>query len=408
MARAAAAAALAALAVLGPAGCGTKGPPSTRISSDTLTIYTGLPLRGERAAQGRAVLRGEKLALDEAGGRVGRLGIGLIALDDTRTSTGRWDPRRVAENLRQVAENPTTIAYVGDLDSGATAVSLPIANEIGVLQVSPLSGYTGLTRPLEKGEPEKYYPSGRRTFGRLVPTGAQEARALAAWVRRAGLRRVTLVYDGLQEGLGRGTELERALLDERVDVPELVPVDPRDEPAQRAAAVRDVLRARGPAVVYAGASTPTAATVLRRVARQAPGTALFATSGVDARALAAALPASARLRVTSPLLPLAARPPDARRVAAHYREHFGGPAPPAALFGYEAMRAVLDAIRRAGRNGNDRRAVVAAFFSATHRRSVLGPWSVDARGDTSAGAVGAYVARGGRLRFVRALPVAGD
>ncbi|MFP5407525.1 MAG: hypothetical protein ACLGHY_14720, partial [Gammaproteobacteria bacterium] len=69
------------------------------------------------AVANRTLERGEKLALDEVGGRVGDLDIGLIALDDTKTSTGEWDGRPVAANARIAAENPSTIAYIGDLDS---------------------------------------------------------------------------------------------------------------------------------------------------------------------------------------------------------------------------------------------------------------------------------------------------
>ena len=271
-----------ALAALAPvaAGCGGGNASSTRITSDTLTIYTGLPLRGEREADGRAVLRGEKLALDEVGGRVGDLDIGLVALDDTRTSTGRWDPRQVAANAREAAENPSTIAYIGDLDSGASAISVPIVNEIGVLQVSPLSGYTGLTRYADKGEPAKFYPSGRRTFARLVPTGAAEAHDLAAWMRDLGVERVVLVSDGLQEGLGHGTELQRILRDEGIGVAETVGVDPQEDPPDVTGAVRDVLRTPDAPVLYAGGSVATAAALLGAVAERAPNRNLFATSGV--------------------------------------------------------------------------------------------------------------------------------
>ena len=219
--------------------CGGKKTASTKITSDTLTIYTSLPLRGDRAPEGRAVLRGEKLALDEAGGKVGNLAIGLIALDDTKTASGRWDPNQVSENARQAVENPTTIAYIGDLDSGASAVSIPVTNETGILQVSPLSDYTGLTQPADKGEPAKYYPSGKRTFARLVPAGRVEARALAGWIRSGGIGRIVLAYDGLQEGLGQGSELERALQAAGVDVVDVLRIDPHDDltppPRRRAA-----------------------------------------------------------------------------------------------------------------------------------------------------------------------------
>lgn len=392
-----------ALAALAPvaAGCGGGNASSTRITSDTLTIYTGLPLRGEREADGRAVLRGEKLALDEVGGRVGDLDIGLVALDDTRTSTGRWDPRQVAANAREAAENPSTIAYIGDLDSGASAISVPIVNEIGVLQVSPLSGYTGLTRYADKGEPAKFYPSGRRTFGRLVPTGAAEAHDLAAWMRDLGVERVVLVSDGLQEGLGHGTELQRILRDEGIGVAETVGVDPQEDPPDVTGAVRDVLRTPDAPVLYAGGSVATAAALLGAVAERAPNRNLFATSGVASPQLAAAVAGLERLRMTSPLLPLAQRPEAARRMAERYRALFGADPPPAALYGYEAMRGVLDAIRRAGSDGNDRQAVIDRYLGMTVGDSVLGPYAIGKDGDVQGGSIGGFRVRSGRLQLER-------
>jgi branched-chain amino acid transport system substrate-binding protein len=404
--RRAAAALIAALAAIAT-GCGSGDAGSSRIGSDTLTVYTGLPLRGERAGEGRAVLRGEKLALDDVGGRVGAFSVGLIALDDTKTSTGRWDPGQVAANAREAAENPGTIAYVGDLDSGASAISLPITNEVGALQISPLSGYSGLTRPADKGEPDKYYPSGKRTFARLVATGAHEAPALAGWIRALDVGQVTLAYDGLQEGLGQGTEIERALQAAGVDVADVVRVDPGENPPDVADEARDIARGLPRGLVYAGASTRTAVALLRAVHDRSPETELFATSGVSGPELAAALPgAQRRLHIAGPLLPLAQRPATARRMARRYRELFGAPAPPQALYGYEAMRDVLSAIRRAGRHGNDRQAVIDALFAGGPRDSVLGAYTIDARGDTTNDAVGGFGAQAGRLRFERILPAA--
>ena len=387
------------LAALAPvlAACGSDGDPSTKITSDTLTIYSSLPLRGVQAETGRAVLRGEKLALDEAGGRVGDLDIGLIALDDTKTSTGEWDPHQVAANARIAAENPSTIAYIGDLDSGASAISVPIVNEIGVLQVSPLSGYTGLTQPSDKGEPAKYYPSGRRTFARLVPPGETEARALAGWIRDLGFARVAVAFDGRQEGLGYGLELERGLRAAGVTVLERVRVEDGE---QAAGPARELVAAGAPAVVYAGASVVKAAEVLSEVARLSPTVELFATSGVTGAPLADALrDVEDRLHMISPLLPLAQRPPEARRFAARYRERFGAIPPPEALFGYEAMRGVLAAIRSAGTNGNDRQAVIDAYFATQAQSSVLGPYAIDKDGDVTEAPIGAFTAADGRLRF---------
>ena len=394
------------VAVLVPlAGCGGGGSPSTRILSDTLTIYTGLPLRGDRMADGRAVLRGEKLALDEAGGRVGNLAIGLVALDDTKSSTGRWDPDTVAENARQAVENPTTIAYIGDLDSGASAISIPITNEAQILQVSPLSGYTGLTQPEDKGEPAKYYPSGKRSFARLVPTGRVEAAALAKWMHDRGIGRTTLGYDGYQEGLGQGSELERALKDAGIDVVDVIRVDPDDtDPADVQSTARDIARAPAPAFVYAGASRRAATALLKAVHNRDPGEALYTTSGVAGDELAAAIGSGEReLHMTSPLLPVAHRPAPAHAMAARYRKLYGEAPPPAALYGYESMRTVLDAIRQAGKHGNDRQDVIDSYLSTAPADSVLGPYAIDDRGDTSASEIGGFDARNGKMRLAQTL-----
>ena len=95
----------------------------------------------------------------------------------SRSSTCRLTtpPRRPASGsparsrrtpARRVGDD-NTIAYLGEFNSGASAISIPLLNEAGILQVSPSNTYVGLTRSegAEKGEPEKYYPSGTKTYG---------------------------------------------------------------------------------------------------------------------------------------------------------------------------------------------------------------------------------------------------
>jgi branched-chain amino acid transport system substrate-binding protein len=394
---------LVAALVAGLAGCG-GAPNDQRITSTTLTIYTGLPLSGDRAAEGQAVLRGEKLALKEANGRAGRWTISLAALDDTSPKTGRWNPGQVAANARQAAQNPTVIAYIGDIASGATAISLPITNETGILQVSPLSDNPGLTQPEDKGEPEKYYPSGRRTFARVVPAGDVEATALASWLHEMNIDRVALAYDGLQDGLGQGRALELALRDAGIELVDVVRVDPRSGPGDVDSEARDLAKAPGRAVLYAGGSTNAALATLRAVHDRSPGEQLFATDGVADDELAEGLgDAGDETLVTSPLIGPAKRSPAARRMAKRYRATFGEDPPAAALYGYETMRGVLAAIRRAGSRGNDRRGVIESYMSTRVTDSVLGPYEIDPRGDTSSKVYGGFEVKGGRLHLTRLL-----
>jgi ABC-type branched-subunit amino acid transport system substrate-binding protein len=90
-------------------------------------------------------------------------------------------------------------------------------------------------------------------------------------------------------------------------------------------------------------------------------------------------------------------------MAERYRALFGAPAPPAALYGYEAMRGVLDAIRRAGADGNDRQAVIDAYLGNAVSESVLGPYAIGEDGDIAGAPMGGFEVRSGRLRLQRVL-----
>ncbi len=287
--------AVGALAIL--SGCGT--PPSSEIPFGALTVYTSLPLNGQRGPEGRAVLRGEKIALEDVGATVGPYTVVLDAIDDSDPKVGTWTPEQSSENARQSSRNKTTVAYIGDLDSGATAVSLPINNELGVLQVSPLSDYTGLTQAADKGEPEHYYPAGTHTFARLVPTGAVEARALAGWLAQLHFRSVVIAEDGLEDGQGAVIDLAPALKARGIRLIKAYRVDPRPK-HDLTGDVHSLVGLGGSALIYAGGDSLAAARLLRAVHAANPRLALFVTSSSTHGDLAGALgPAAGAVRGVS-------------------------------------------------------------------------------------------------------------
>ena len=88
------------------------------------------------------------------------------------------------------AQNNSTIAYLGDYDSGATAISLPLINDAGILQISPASRYVGLTSAQYAGqdEPDRFYPDGKphvRTHRSQRPGTGRGRRRADAPPRRA-------------------------------------------------------------------------------------------------------------------------------------------------------------------------------------------------------------------------------
>jgi len=367
-------------------GCGGVGAsPAAETVGSQLTIYSGLPLQGPSGSISKQIVGGEKLALADAGGRVGRFTISYVSLDDSGAKTGEWDPDVTSANAKAVAQDPTTIAYIGDYNSGATAISLPLINGAGILQVSPASPYVGLTSSLDAGqdEPERFYPTGRRTFGRIAPGDPVQAAALLAAMRALGVGRVYVLADqdpfdaplaAIVAGDAKAAGIEALGQDTLTIAPG----------ANFKGEVRKIASSGAQAVFVSATATAQAATLFRELHAAAPRVSLLASSAMLNPVFTAALgPAEAVTRIDSPLLPVSAYPASARRVLSEYRRRLGEPAGPYALYGYEAMSAVLAAIRAAGAHGDDRQAVIERLLSMHDRRSVLGTYSMQPSGEAS-------------------------
>ncbi|MGZ4273387.1 MAG: hypothetical protein ACXVRP_06440, partial [Solirubrobacteraceae bacterium] len=127
------------------AGCGASATADNHVASRRLTVYVSVPYEGSSAANARAVLGGIEMALDAAHHRVRQYRIALRVLNDATAQSGGWDPGQTSANARRAAANPSTIGYIGEIDSGASAVSIPLLNGAGIPQISPTSTAIGLT-----------------------------------------------------------------------------------------------------------------------------------------------------------------------------------------------------------------------------------------------------------------------
>src|SRR5436853_526353 len=100
--------------------------------------------------------------------------------------------------------------YIGECNSGCSEVSIPILNPGGIPQVSPANTYVGLTTNLPgsaPGEPQKYYPTGTRTYLRIVPIDSIQAAADLIAMKNAGCTKVAVANDKEAYGQGLATLL---------------------------------------------------------------------------------------------------------------------------------------------------------------------------------------------------------
>jgi len=410
--RAAAAAACAlALAVVGCGGTGREDQGT--IHGRRLTIYASTPLDGTDAASARDVVRGERLALAEAHDRVGRYDVRLVSLDAATPQAAGWDPSQISQNARRAAADPRAIAYLGELDDSSSAVSIPLLNEAGILEVSPGDTALALTAPTSAvaASPERYYPKLKllgRTFARLVPDDRVQGRALVRYMGREDVKRLALLTDEDTTALAL-TEVVQAAAPERgIAVVANQTIDERAQDFR--AVVAQVIAQRPDAILYSGGIRDRGMRrgpeeLWRELAAADPALKLFAPAAVADGAFVARIGAraGALTYVTRPVLALAAYPWPARRVTRAFAARYGAQPAPEALYGYEAMRMVLAAIRRAvgaaGDGAVTRAEVVRAFFATRRRASALGPYAIDAQGDTSLTTFGAYRVAGGRLSY---------
>jgi branched-chain amino acid transport system substrate-binding protein len=384
-------------------GCLGGEERPTRIEGGTVIVYSSLPRHGVSAPAARATAAGQRLALADAGGRAGGLRVELVELDSSEPGERLWDPDLVSMNAEQAADDPRAIAYLGELDYGGSAVSVPITNEAGLLQVSPTDGLTSLTRaPLgrPRAGPERYYPEDERSFVRLVPADELQAEAILESVRETGAESVAVLHDGEIHS----RELGGALLAlARRDGPDPVEIEEyRGRVHEIPDVVRDVAESQPEVLLYAGIAGPGTGRILAEVDRALPGRPVYATSGMLGRDPDVPIPAApASVRAVGSIRPASELPAAGRRLLARLRDSGGAAvARPEALYGYEAMRLVLDAI---GTAGADRARVIREGLRIRERRSPLGPYRVRATGEVETTRFALHALRDGRFQFERML-----
>ena len=193
---------LVAALAMGAAACGDDdddtGGGGGGGEAKTVKVYSSLPLQGASRPQTTALVNGIKLALEQAGGKAGDVTVQYESLDDSTAQAGSWTPEATTSNARKAAQDDATAAYIGEFNSGASAVSIPILNEAGVPQISPANTYVGLTSDepgSEPGEPDKFYPTGQRTYVRIVPKDTIQAAALVTLMKSDGCTKVAMTND---------------------------------------------------------------------------------------------------------------------------------------------------------------------------------------------------------------------
>ncbi len=167
-----------AIAVLGvvalaATGCGGGKTGGTGGDVKTLEIGVDLPFQGSSQDSSNDTYNAMALYLEQIGGQVGSYKVKLKKYDNSTAAKGAWDDAQCTKNASDHVANTAEVAVMGTFNSGCAKLEVPVLNQApggGMLMVSHANTNTGLTKTWEPGEPDKYYPTNKRTYARVVTT----------------------------------------------------------------------------------------------------------------------------------------------------------------------------------------------------------------------------------------------
>ena len=369
---------VAAAAAIG--GCSTAQTTSSTISGTKLTIYASVP------STAGDVLDAEKLAFQQAGDTVDKGHFRIVLKPLTADSI-----KQIADNARTADTDQTTVAYLGEVVPGMSEQSVPITNELGILEVSPTDNALELTTPspVVSDSPNTFYPSRSTygyTFGRIAPSSRLEAADVVAEMRKLGVTKLYVANDGSDYG--------RAIA-------HAVQADAGSSPSVTAGppSAAKVAAAGADGLFYGGGSASGAAALFNSIAASAPKAKLFAPSALDSAAFASALNSAAapNVYVSSPGFLRSGLSTEGVAFEHSFAAAYGHAPASDAIFGFAAMKAILEALNTAGAAADDRTTVGDDFFSLSLGSSAVGPLKIGKDGDSNLTSIVFSHVRGGKL-----------
>ncbi len=386
-----------AVAVVAAACVGGAASSSAKIArpasaGSTVDFYSSLPLSGSTFAQTGPAVKGIMLALKQANDKAGSYTIKYQSLNDSTAAAGAWTPEATGADAKKAASDPKAVYYMGEFNSGASEVSMPILNDAGIAQDSPANTYVGLTASLHgvtaPGEPQKYFPTGKRTYTRIVPADNVQGASDLLALKQLGCKRLAVFDDTQAYGAGLAAVLKATASMYGIKV---LPIASDSQVESDYTSVAQKFASEGAQCVELSATTSTVGgtAFVTAVHAALPKAKILGPDGMCASAWATTVP----VLCTVATLNMQSYP-GGRSFLKAYKKAYGVSNPdPYSIYGYASAELGLHALStiKAGLSGKAlQAAMVKAVFNTKNENSVLGKFSIDKAGDTTLTSYGLY------------------
>lgn len=153
--------------------------------ANALKIVSSLPRTGADKSLTDTIVNAIGMAVDEHNNQVLGQPLAYVDMDGATAAKGKWDAAQEASNANRALNDPTVLAYIGPLDTGAAMVAIPILCAAHMVMVSPGATSVWLTRPTSDpnypNAPDVFYPHCPRNFARLAPADDLEHSTPSDW-----------------------------------------------------------------------------------------------------------------------------------------------------------------------------------------------------------------------------------
>jgi branched-chain amino acid transport system substrate-binding protein len=377
----------------GPLVYGGGGSPQFIIASD-------LPLQGAGRSQTVQMTKAIGFVLQKHNFKAGKYSVGYQSCDDSTAQAGKWVSAKCAANAAAYARDQSVIGVVGTFNSGCAEIVIPTLNRAPngpVAMISPANTYVGLTHGgpgTAAGEPGKYYPTGKRNYIRIVAADDFQGAADALLAKQLGVKKVYVLNDKEAYGAGVATNFSNAAKKLGIQVAGNEGIDPK---ASSYEALGTKIAQSGAKGIFIGSLICENGGKLIKDLRAAVGakTAIMTPDGFTPVSAVIRDAGTAAEGVTTSVagLPNEQLKGAGKTFAAQFGKTVGGAPDPYAVYAGQAAEVLVTAISKS--NGT-RASVTANLFKTKVVNGILGTFSINSNGDTSANPVTIYRVKGGK------------
>ena len=382
----------------GPVQYGGSGSPQFIVSSD-------LPLQGSSRSQTIEMTKAIAFTIKNRGYKAGKYTVGYQSCDDSTAQAGKWDPAKCSGNAGLYSRDKTVIGVIGTFNSGCAEIEVPVANRAGLQYISPANTYIGLThRPALPGEPQKYYPTGKRTYARVVAADDFQASADLLLMKGLKKKKVYILNDKEAYGFGIASALQNVAIKSKLM--KVVGFEAWDGKAASYEDIATKVSDSGADVVFlGGVECLNGGKLIKDLKAGAPNALIVGPDGFSSfkDTIKDAGSASNGMWISVAGQPYKELDASGKAFAQAFGKSIGLPAAkvnPYSNYGATAMSVMLNAIAT---SGGTRAGVTKGVYSKCYKGTAIGNFCLNKNGDTNAGTIQFYRVVGQNAPFVKTI-----